>query len=103
MVQHGLEHDRVFDIGKVFYTRSREKRRIESFKYVFKWACQVYYQSKALFTLVIVKVFYYVVPSLYKYIISSYLNPAVTGWKCSGVKHSFIISHGGLWPPLPMT
>ena len=56
-MQHGLERDRVFDIGKVFYTRSREKRCIESFKYVFKWTCQVYYQSKALSTLVIVKVF----------------------------------------------
>ena len=30
-------------------------------------------------------------PPRFKYIIYSYLNPALTGRKCSGVKHSFIV------------
>ena len=31
------------------------------------------------------------VPSPFKYIISSYLNPALSGQKCSGAKNSFIV------------
>ena len=31
------------------------------------------------------------VPPRFKYIIYSYLNPALSGRKCSGVKHSFIV------------